>query len=179
MSKLEDKIRTLWNYKLIVISVLCLFTSFVVYSSFWIDLINKYWVNPLMNELYFNDKYAQFTLVFIGGFLIFFYIFSFKNTKHYSCFRCWLNIICWCIFILCYFSEVWEYSKYAYSLTLIPLAEFVLYSKLRYFKKTPKFNPSLEREDTEKTSDSYSRRAVISSTAHMLKDCFYDNGSFV
>lgn len=181
ISKLKnvDFMKKFWDYKLIIISILCLESSFYVYSAFWIDLLNKYWVNPFMNELYFNNTSTLIVFVILTIFSSLFYFVSFKNTKHYSWTRLFVTIFCLSVFIWCYFSGVWVYNLIAYSVFLIFMAEICLCVKLKSFYKTNNFNPLLEKEDNLNTSDSYNRKNVIDSTFDILRDCFYDHGSFV
>ncbi len=177
--KFEDIIKKFWDYKLIIINILCLEASFYVYSAFWIDLLNKYWVNPFMKELYFNNSSAIIVLVVLAIFFSFFYLISFKNTKHYSWIRLFVTIFCLSIFIWCYLSGIWVYNSIAYCVILIFIAEICLCIKLKSFYETNNFNPILEKEDTFNTNDSYNRKNVINSTFDILKDCFYNTGSFV
>lgn len=177
--KFEDIIKKFWDYKLIIISILCLESSFYVYSAFWIDLLNKYWVNPFMKELYFNNSSAIIVLVVLSIFFSFFYLISFKNIKHYSWIRLFVTSFCLSIFIWCYLSGIWVYNSIAYCVILIFIAEICLCIKLKSFYKTNNFNSILEKEDTFNTNDSYNRKNVINSTFDILKDCFYNTGSFV
>ena len=181
ISKLKnvDFMKKFWDYKLVIISLLCLESSFYVYSAFWINLLNKYWVNPFMNELYFNNTSTLIVFVILTIFSSLFYFISFKNIKHYSWTRLSVTIICLSVFIWCYFSGVWVYNLIAYSVFLIFMAEICLCVKLKSFYKTNNFNPLLEKEDTFNTNDSYNRKNVINSTFDILKDCFYNTGSFV
>ena len=177
--KFEDIIKKFWDYKLIIISLLCLEASFYVYSAFWIDLLNKYWVNPFMKELYFNNTSTFIVFVILTIFSSLFYFISFKNIKHYSWIRLFVTIFCLSIFIWCYLSGIWVYNPIAYCVILIFIAEICLCVKLKSFYKTNNFNPLLEKEDTFNTNDSYNRKNVINSTFDILKDCFYNTGSFV
>lgn len=177
--KCENIINKFWDYKLVIISLLCLESSFYVYRLFWIDLLNKYWVNPFMKELYFNNTSTFIVFVILTIFSCLFYFISFKNIKHYSWIRLFVTIFCLSIFIWCYLSGIWVYNPIAYCIILIFIAEICLCVKLKSFYKTNNFNPLLEKEDNLNTSDSYNRKNVIDSTFDILKDCFYDNGSFV
>lgn len=174
------------SHKIITLSILCLIISLFIFESFWVGLINKYWVNPVMGVLY-NSESKSNVVICIGiiSSIIYYYI-MFRYLKVYSTSRVITFIFILFLYILTYFSDNWQYRTIMgpYEIPWIHLvfvyliAEVILFIYCCQHRKKV-FNSILEKEDTHKTNDSYNRSNVIESTYEILKDCFYENGSFI
>ena len=44
------------SHKIMTLCILCFIMSLFIFESFWVGLINKYWVNPVMKVLYNSDS---------------------------------------------------------------------------------------------------------------------------
>lgn len=172
------------SHKIITLSILCLIISLFVFESFWVGLINKYWVNPVMEVLYNSESKSNLVLCIGIISSIIYYSLMFRYLKVYSISRVITFILF--LYILTYFSDNWQYRTimgpyempWIHLVFLYLIAEVILFIYCCQHRKKV-FNSILEREDTHKTNDSYNRNNVVESTYETLKDCFYENGSFV
>ena len=170
-----------------ILCVLCFMLSLVIFESFLVGMINKYWVDPVMKVLYNSDSKSN--LVISVGIIssIIYYSLMFKYLRHFSVLRIISVASLVFIYIIVFFSDNWQYSgifdgidiPWIHLFWLYFIAESILFFYCRYLNKKLNVAPILEREDTHKTNDSYNRNNVVESTYETLKDCFYENGSFV
>lgn len=161
--------------------------SLFIFESFWVGLINKYWVNPVMKVLYNSESKSN--LVICIGIIssIIYYSLMFRYLRNFSVSRIITVITLIFIYLITFFSDNWQYSGIfdgidipcIHLFWLYFIAESILFFYCRYLNKKLNVAPILEREDTHKTNDSYNRNNVVESTYETLKDCFYENGSFV
>lgn len=165
------------------------FVVFVIYNDFWINCIDRFWVDPIMSHIINNEW-----IVILSGTIVLF-------IHYYDCFKykriidnkqllfCIMPFILFVfVYVWCYCSDNWNYSllfnlkwlPYTHLVFLPILIEIflILYVKIKRKNNNDKDYLSLEIEKTNDVKDSYKRSAVIQSTFENIRNCFYEEGSF-
>ncbi|MEE1202761.1 MAG: P-loop NTPase fold protein [Bacteroidales bacterium] len=169
------------NFKLIVFLVVLL-VSFFVFEKFWVDLVNKFWVNPIASKIGCNILWVLLVFSFV---VIFYYILEYCYSKTFNRKRLVIVLTFSAINILCFFSDNWKYTSEWTSFIIIivlPLiGEFigaVILGVKNKIKNKENETPELEREKTTKIEDTYNRKEFWESTYNTLNTCFFEEGSF-
>jgi hypothetical protein len=153
-----------------------LFISFFIFKDFWVECLNKFWVDPIAEKINNNNIY-----IIPFAIIITYYIKQWIVTKTYNTKRLMFYIAFVVINVLCYFSGYWQYtSKWTTLLIILPLiCEIILDVKIYCKRKFSKqITPELEIEKTKNIEDSYNRQHIYDTTYETLKTCFYEEGSF-
>lgn len=174
------------HFTLITATIL-LFLSFFAFSSFWVDLINKYWVNPITSKLIGNKATVAILISIVLSTIAYYYT-IFKFEKIFSKKRVIIALLFLTTYLLCFFSGEWDfYSFYnckclSYSnVLLLPVIAEITFSIIRITKKKREKLSHLlvyEKPISKREEDSYERSPYLNSTAEVLKTCFYEEGSF-
>lgn len=166
------------NFKLIVFLVVLL-VSFFLFDKFWVDLINKFWVNPIASKIDCNIWWVSLVFSFV---VVFYYILECYYSKALNIKRFVIVLTFLAINILCFFSNHWKYTSTWTSLIIIlpiigEICLFIVHiikNKSNKDKKTQE----LEREKTIGIEDSYNRENIYNTSYETLQTCFYEEGSF-
>lgn len=153
-----------------------LFISFFIFKDFWVECLNKFWVDPIAEKINNNNIY-----IIPFAIIITYYIKQWIVTKTYNTKRLMFYIAFVVINVLCYFSGYWQYtSKWTTLLIILPLiCEIILDVKIYCKRKFSKqITPELEIEKTKNCKDEYNRKTIYETTYNTLKTCFYAEGSF-
>lgn len=163
------------NFKLIVFLVVLL-VSFFVFEKFWVDLINKFWVNPIASQIGCNIWWVLLVFSFV---VIFIYILECCYSKTLNKKRFVIVLTFSAINILCFFSDNWEYTyEWTIFIIILPLIlEFIFWLKNK-IKNKENETQELEREKTIGIEDSYNRENIYNTSYETLQTCFYEEGSF-
>lgn len=183
MNFLKEKLDSL-EERMLAITILATFIiSVIVFSKFWIKLINTIWVHPIMSKLYGHELLIA---IVYGAIIALYYYHKFKFTQYYNKNRvCYFGLL-FLIYIICFFSKEWSYSlitdKTNFSawtnlIFLVIIPEICLYFVCRK-REGINYNPLLEIEKTEKTGDAYQRNGSCESVYKIVNTCFFEDQSF-
>ena len=153
-----------------------LFISFFIFKDFWVECLNKFWVDPIAEKINNNNIY-----IIPFAIIITYYIKQWIVTKTYNTKRLMFYIAFVVINVLCYISGYWQYtSKWTTLLIILPLiCEIILDVKIYCKRKFSKqITPELEIEKIKDCKDEYNRKTIYETTYNTLKTCFYEEGSF-
>lgn len=167
------------NYFKLIVFLVVLLVSFFVFDKFWVDLINKFWVNPIASKIGCNILWVLLVFSFV---VIFYYILEYCYSKTLNRKRLVIVLTFSAINILCFFSDNWEYtSTWTSLIVILPIiGEIYLFivhiikNKSNKDKKTQE----LEREKTIGIEDSYNRENIYNTSYETLQTCFFEEGSF-
>ena len=183
MNFLKEKLDSLEERMLAITLLATFIISVVVFSKFWIKLINTIWVHPIMSKLY---GYELLIACIYGLIIAVYYYHKFKFTQYYNKNRkCYFGLL-FLIYIICFFSKEWSYSlitdKTNFSawtnlIFLVIIPEIRLYFVCRK-REGINYNPLLEIEHTDKTGDEYQRNGSCESVYKIVNTCFFDDQSF-
>ena len=168
--------------------------AFIIYNDFWVKIISRFWVNPVMSNL-INKEWI---IIIICTFIFSVYYFNrYKYRKIFNNKQLPFNIILAIYFIglyiWCYYSGNWNYSLIFNSkwlpythLIFLPIATEIIITIIIKCKRNNKKKkdeasenkPPFEIERTIDVKDSYKRNPIIQSTFDNINKCFYEECSF-
>lgn len=170
--------------RMLVITILATFIiSVIVFSKFWIKLINIIWVHPIMSKLY---GYELLIAIVYGAIIALYYYHKFKFTQYYNWNRVYYFGLLFFIYIKCFHSKEWSYSLitdktnfFAWTnlIFLVIILEFLLYLTCRK-REGIKYTQQLEIEKTTGGGDAYQRNGCCESVYKIINTCFFDDQSF-
>lgn len=181
--KILDKLSE--NFSILLLFVL-LFLSFFLLDTFWVDILNKIWVNPIMSKM---NRYESIWVPILVLFIIIYYVNAFRYEKIVNKKRIILLSVFTAIYLICFFSGNWTYYhssnclllSYA-NISLIPIiVECCLVLKIkikRLLQNNQENNPELEAEGIDNESDSYQRQPMIATIAKIIEQNFHKTQSF-
>lgn len=168
--------------------------AFIIYNDFWVKIICRFWVNPVMSNL-INKEWI---IIIICTFIFSVYYFNrYKYRKIFNNkqlpFFIILAIYFIGLYIWCYYSGNWNYSLIFNSkwlpythLIFLPIATEIIITIIIKCKRNNKKKkdeasenkPPFEIERTIDVKDSYKRNPIIQSTFDNINKCFYEECSF-
>ncbi|MBP1629723.1 MAG: hypothetical protein H6Q15_616 [Bacteroidetes bacterium] len=175
---------------LIAISILIIFSWFV-FEPFWLDLINKLLVVPIISKL--TDKSSFWLFIFAFSLITIYYLAVYKYEKRFLKSRFIIFIAASVLYSICLSSNYWIFNSLNGSICLsyaniiyYPLICEVFIYIIRY--KKSKIDANAENETstkliyedicTEESDDTYNRKEYIKSITNVIANNFFDRGSF-
>ena len=152
-----------------------LFISFFIFKDFWVECLNKFWVDPIASKVV---DYNWWVAIVISLIIIFYYIIESYYRKFINIKRHIFILAFIIINILCFFSKKWNYDCSAYWIFFVIILSELISSIFIKKKSKETITPELEIEKTKNIEDTYNRQHIYDTTYETLKTCFHKDGSF-
>lgn len=164
--------------------------SLFIFESWWVKIVNRFWVHPIMSKLVNHEICVACTFVIL---VTAHYISLFNRIERYSISRLLLAALFVLIYFIAFFSNNWIYSSIIKdckilawaNITLLPCifeAALALKFLILYIKREKegsiRTNPDLEVEKPECFIDSLQRKEAFDSILRILSKSFDDCHSF-
>lgn len=178
------------HFLLIAISILFI-SSWFIFDSFWVNLVNTLLVIPLISKLTDNSSFWLF--IFAFSLITIYYLAVYKYEKRFLKSRFIIFFATSAIYSICLSSNYWIFNSmngsiclsYSYIIYYPLICEVFIYI-IRY--KKSKIDANAENETStkliyedickEETEDTYNRKEYIKFITNVIANNFFDRGSF-
>lgn len=164
----------------IIISYIIAILILYLYSDFWADLINRFWVNPIISKVNSNICVSTLAIIFI---LLIYYFRESYYISSYNFKRLYFILHIITIIGVCCISNYWYYTTIQIIAIILFCFGLVAGEFITYFNHKNKVqdlkNPSpFILDHPNANEDSFQRDKIISSIAKDIICNFHKEGSF-
>lgn len=184
-SKVIDFFKSIGDFPFMWLCSITLIASFFIFEDWWVNRINIIWVYPIASHIKDGASWLSIIYLFI---IVIYYFCDARKSETINKNRCTVVLICTFIYVLCRYSDNWNYTLFFYN-PYFACSDLVVYLSLIceivqcvfiVCRNKSKENvlPELEIEKTHGVADTYNRHCLCESTYNTLRTSFYEESSF-